>query len=68
VAAASDGARHRRPGEAWVVASHFYEGTPRDELAPLVGALRTAGLTVAEERRTGRDALALRVTAPATSR
>ena len=63
LAAATDGARHKRTGSAWVVASHFFEGTPRDELAPLVGALRAAGLTVAEERRTGRDALALRVEA-----
>lgn len=67
-AAAADGARRGRAGRVWVVASHYFEGTPRDELAPLVGALRTAGLTVAEERRTGRDALALRLEAAAPAR
>jgi hypothetical protein len=46
---------------AWIVASHFFEGTTRDELAPLLEAVRSAGLDVREERRGGRDAIALRV-------
>jgi hypothetical protein len=46
---------------AWIVASHFFEGTVRDELIPLVEALRSAGLEVAEERRGVRDVIALRV-------
>jgi hypothetical protein len=46
---------------AWIVASHFFEGTTRDELAPLLEALKTAGFGVREERRGGRDALALLV-------
>jgi hypothetical protein len=45
----------------WVVASHFFEGSARDELRPLVDALGAAGLRVVEERRGGRDAVALRV-------
>ena len=44
----------------WIVASHFFEGTPRDELRPLVAALQAEGLQVVEERRGGRDVVALR--------
>lgn len=53
---------------AWIVASHFFEGTPRDELRPLLEALDRAGLAPIEERRGGRDALALRVLARAPAR
>jgi hypothetical protein len=49
---------------AWIVASHFFEGSPRDELRPIVDALRNSGARVADERRGGRDALALRIEAP----
>ncbi|HVZ49722.1 MAG TPA: hypothetical protein VG916_13135, partial [Gemmatimonadaceae bacterium] len=45
----------------WLVASHYFEGTPRDELQPLIAALGAAGLEVVQERRGGRDAVALRV-------
>jgi hypothetical protein len=45
----------------WIVASHFFEGTQRDELLPLIEALRSAELEVAEERRGVRDVIALRV-------
>lgn len=47
--------------DVWLVASHFFEGTERDELRPLLGAVRGAGLVVAEERRGGKDAVALRL-------
>jgi hypothetical protein len=50
--------------DVWIVASHFFEGTPRDELRPLIAALRAAGAVVAEEIRGGRDALALRIVEP----
>lgn len=46
---------------AWIAASHYFEGTPRDELQPLMDAVAAAGLVVADERRGGRDAIALRV-------
>ena len=49
---------------AWVVASHFFEGTARDELRPLVAAITARGLQVREERRGGRDAVALKVISP----
>jgi hypothetical protein len=49
---------------AWIVASHFFEGIPRDELRPLVDELRHAGARASDERRGGRDALALRIEAP----
>jgi hypothetical protein len=52
---------------AWVVASHFFEGTSRDELRPLVAAITAKGLQVVEERRGGRDAVALRIVAPAAA-
>lgn len=45
----------------WVVASHFFPGTSRDELRPLVEAAAAAGLRVLEERRAGDDVLALRL-------
>lgn len=52
----------------WVVASHFFEGTDRDELMPLGIALQERGLRVVEERRGARDAVAVRMsTAPADS-
>lgn len=47
----------------WLVASHFFEGTVRDELRPLTDAARARGLRIAEERRGGRDAVALRLVA-----
>lgn len=50
---------------AWVVASHYFEGTPRDELRPLVEAMAESGLAVTDARRGGRDAIALRVEAVA---
>jgi hypothetical protein len=49
---------------AWIVASHFFEGISRDELRPLVDELRHGGARVSDERRGGRDALALRIEAP----
>ena len=49
---------------AWIVASHFFEGTPRDELRPLMSAVQASGLQVVEERRGGVNAIALRVVAP----
>lgn len=49
---------------AWIVASHFFEGTPRDELRALMSAVRASGLQVVEERRGGVNAVALRVIAP----
>lgn len=51
-------------GTAWVVASHFFEDSSRDELRPLVEAIKAKGLQVVEERRGGRDAVALRIVAP----
>ncbi|MBW7933174.1 MAG: glycosyltransferase family 39 protein [Gemmatimonadaceae bacterium] len=45
----------------WVVASHFFPGTSRDELRPLIEAAAAAGLRVLEERRAGDDVLALRL-------
>ena len=45
----------------WIAASHYFEDTPGDELRPLMDAIATAGLLVAEERRGGRNAIALRV-------
>ena len=44
----------------WVVASHYFEGTPLDEFRPLAQALEREGLRVVEERRGGRDAIAVR--------
>lgn len=52
-------------GTAWIVGSHFFEGTPRDELQPLIAAVRAKGFQIVEERRGGRDAIALRVAMPA---
>ncbi|MDQ8165941.1 MAG: glycosyltransferase family 39 protein [Gemmatimonadota bacterium] len=47
----------------WIVASHFFQGTPRDELRPLMKAVQESGLRVVEERRGGVNAVALRVVA-----
>jgi len=44
----------------WVVASHYFEGTALDEFRPLAKALEREGLRVVEERRGGRDAIAVR--------
>lgn len=46
---------------AWIVASHFFEGIRRDELRPLVDELRQSGARISDERRGGRDAVALRI-------
>ncbi|MBM3907839.1 MAG: glycosyltransferase family 39 protein [Gemmatimonadetes bacterium] len=47
--------------EIWLVASHFFAGSGRNELRPLVEAAATAGLQVVEERRAGNDVIALRL-------
>jgi hypothetical protein len=47
--------------EVWIVASHFFAGSPSNELRPLVEAADRAGLRVVEERRAGDDVLALRL-------
>lgn len=47
--------------EVWLVASHFFGGSNRNELVPLVEALGAAGLRVVEERDSGRDVVALRM-------
>ena len=47
--------------EVWVVASHFFAGSSRNELRPLVEAAEAAGLRVVEERRAGDDVVALRL-------
>ncbi|MHB1313764.1 MAG: glycosyltransferase family 39 protein [Gemmatimonadaceae bacterium] len=47
--------------EVWLVASHFFAGSPRNELRPLVEAAEAAGLRVVEERRAGDDVVALRL-------
>ena len=46
--------------EVWLVASHFFAGTPDNELRPLVEAAAAAGLRVVEERHAGDDVIALR--------
>ena len=46
--------------EVWLVASHFFAGTPDNELRPLVEAAEAAGLRVVEERHAGDDVIALR--------
>jgi hypothetical protein len=48
--------------EIWLVASHFFAGSGRNELRPLVEAAALAGLQVVEERRAGGDVIALRLT------
>jgi hypothetical protein len=47
--------------EAWIVASHFFAGSPGDELRPLVSALEALGVRVVEERRAEGAVIALRV-------
>ena len=46
----------------WLVASHFFAGSPRNELRPLIEAAAAAGLRVVEERDAGADVIALRLT------
>ena len=46
----------------WLVASHFFPGSSRNELRPLVEAAAALGLRVAEERHAGDDVVALRLT------
>jgi hypothetical protein len=53
--------------DVWVVASHFFPGSDRDELRPLITAAANAGLTVVEERRASGDVIALRLTKPPIS-
>ena len=48
--------------DVWLVASHFFGGRTNDELRPLVDAARAAGLELTEERRAGRDVIAIRFT------
>jgi hypothetical protein len=45
----------------WIVASHFFEGTPRDELAPLIAALQAKGFTIVGGERGGRDAVTVKL-------
>jgi hypothetical protein len=47
--------------EVWLVASHFFANTPRNELRPLVEAAEAAGLRVVEERHAGNDVVAIRL-------
>lgn len=47
--------------DVWVIGSHFFGGSARNELVPLVEALGAAGLRVVEERAAGRDVVALRM-------
>jgi len=47
--------------EVWLVASHFFAGSSRNELRPLVEAAEAAGLRVVEERRSGDDVVVLRL-------
>jgi hypothetical protein len=47
--------------ELWLVASHFFAGSGRNELRPLVEAAANVGLQVVEERRAGGDVIALRL-------
>lgn len=48
--------------DVWLVASHFFAGSSRNELRPLVEAAAALGLRVAEERHAGDDVIALRLT------
>lgn len=48
--------------DVWLVASHFFPGSSRNELRPLVEAAAALGLRVAEERHAGDDVVALRLT------
>jgi hypothetical protein len=47
--------------EVWVVASHFFAGSPRNELRPLIEAATAAGLRIVEERAAGQEVVALRL-------
>lgn len=47
--------------DVWLVASHFFAGSPANELRPLVEAAAAAGLRVVEERHAGTDVVALRL-------
>jgi hypothetical protein len=47
--------------DVWIVASHFFAGSPRNELRPLVEAATAAGLRIVEERHAGNDVVALRL-------
>jgi hypothetical protein len=47
--------------DVWLVASHFFAGSPANELRPLVEAAAAAGLRVVEERHAGNDVVALRL-------
>lgn len=47
--------------EVWLVASHFFSGTARNELRPLVEAAAAVGLRVVEERHEGNDVVVLRM-------
>ncbi len=47
--------------EVWLVASHFFAGSRRNELRPLVEAAEAAGLRIVEELRSGDEVVALRL-------
>jgi hypothetical protein len=59
-------AKAARP-DVWVVASHFFPGSSRNELRPLIDAATATGLLVVEERRAGAEVIALRLTTPVVS-
>jgi hypothetical protein len=48
--------------DVWLVASHFFPGSSRNELRPLVEAAAALGLRVAEERHAGDEVVAMRLT------
>ncbi|MDP1892423.1 MAG: glycosyltransferase family 39 protein [Gemmatimonadaceae bacterium] len=48
--------------DVWLVASHFFPGSSRNELRPLVEAAAALGLRVAEERHAGDEVVGLRLT------
>ncbi|MHB1070181.1 MAG: hypothetical protein ACYC1W_10020, partial [Gemmatimonadaceae bacterium] len=48
--------------DVWLVAGHFFPGSGRNELRPLVEAAAALGLRVAEERHGGDEVVALRLT------
>jgi hypothetical protein len=47
--------------DVWLVASHFFAGTPHNELRPLVEAAEAAGLRIVEERHAGDHVIAIRL-------
>lgn len=47
--------------DVWLVASHFFFGTPHNELRPLVEAAEAAGLRIVEERHAGDHVIAIRL-------